>query len=101
MIEIILAIITLLSSCGWFVSGRKHRHEVRKAKAEAEQVEFNLSVQYVQEFKKNISEPLEEEIRQLRNAIKAVGTCEHRADCPVMDELQSQPSASGNGIHNH
>ena len=88
MTKIILAIITLLSSCGWFVSGRKYRQEVRKSRAEAEREELDLSVQYVKEFKENIYDPLQEEVRKLRTAIEAVGTCEHRDDCPVIDKLR-------------
>lgn len=32
--EIILGVFTLLSTCGWFVSGRKHRQEVEGLKAD-------------------------------------------------------------------
>lgn len=88
MAEIILAFVSLLSSCGWLVSGRKYRQEVRKSRAEAEREELDLSVQYIKEFKDNIYEPLQEEVRKLRTAIEAVGTCQHRDGCPVMDKLR-------------
>lgn len=87
MTKIILALITLLSSCGWIVSGRKYRQEVRKSSAEAEQEELNLSVNYVKEFQENIYEPLREEVHKLRTAIEAVGTCPRRDSCPVLDRL--------------
>jgi hypothetical protein len=35
--EIILGVFTLLSTCGWFVSGRKHRQEVESLKADVRQ----------------------------------------------------------------
>lgn len=90
MTEIILSLISLLAGCGWLVSGRKYRAEVRKAKAEAEREELDVSVQYIKEFKQNIYEPLQEEVRKLRTAIEAVGTCKHRSDCPVTDKLRDQ-----------
>ena len=31
--EIILGLFTLLSTCGWFVAGRKYRQEVESLKA--------------------------------------------------------------------
>lgn len=92
MIQIILALIALLGNCGWFISGRKYRQEVRKSQAEAEHEELNLSVQYVQQFKQNIYEPLQQEVRKLRAAIEAVGACEHRSQCPVLHSLQQHPS---------
>lgn len=101
MTEIILALIALLGNCGWFISGRKHRQEVRKAKAEAEKAELDLSVQYIKEFKTNIYDPLHQEVQKLRQAIEAVGTCDHRDDCPVVDQLQSHPTTSGNGDRNY
>ncbi|MCQ2295132.1 MAG: hypothetical protein MJZ67_05715 [Bacteroidales bacterium] len=87
MIEIILAIISLLTSCGWLVSGKKYRQEVRAAQAEAEQKEFDVSKEYVKEFRENIAKPLQEEVQKLRSAIEAVNTCSHRAECPVVDKL--------------
>lgn len=92
--EIILALISLLGGCGWFVSARKYRHEVRKTKAEAEREELDLSVEYVQKFNENIFEPLQREVKLLRLAIEEVGRCSHRADCPVMDKLHSVPQIS-------
>lgn len=87
MIEIILAFISLLSGCGWLVSGRKYRQEVRAAKAEAEQKEFDVSKEYVKEFRENIAQPLQEEVQKLRAAIEAVNGCDHRHECPVVDRL--------------
>lgn len=97
--EIILALIALLGNCGWFISGRKHRQEVRKAKAEAEREEFDVSVQYIKEFKDNIYVPLQKEVEKLRLAIDSVGRCEHRNECPVVDQLHSNSAKSENLSH--
>ena len=39
--EIILALLTMLGGCGWFVSGRKHKHEIESLKADNRQKEMN------------------------------------------------------------
>lgn len=87
--SIILSFVALFGNCGWLLSHRKYRAEVRKTKAEAEREELDVSVQYVKEFKENIYEPLQEEVKKLRTAIERVGNCEHRSDCPVIDHLHS------------
>ena len=94
MIEILLGILALLGNCGWLLSGKKYRQEVRSAKADAQQKEFDLSAQYVKEFKENICAPLKEEVERLRTAIEAVNSCPHSDDCPVIDKLH-EPSQSG------
>ena len=81
MPELLLALLALLGNCGWFVSGRKYR-------AEAEREKFDLSKLYIDEFKSHIYDPLQEELQKLRTAIEAVGTCEHRDACPVVDKLR-------------
>ena len=35
--EIILGLFTLLSTCGWFVAGKKHRQEIVSLKADNRQ----------------------------------------------------------------
>lgn len=92
MIEIILALLALLGNCGWFISGRLHRQQVRQASAQAQREELDVSVQYVKQFKENIYDPLQKEVRKLRATIEAVGTCEHRSQCPALDRLQHHPS---------
>lgn len=94
MIEIILALISLLASCGWLMSGRKYRQEVRAAKAEAEQKEFDISKEYVKEFRENIAQPLQEEVQKLRAAIEAVNSCEHRNECPVVEKIVGREEGS-------
>ncbi len=41
--EILLGVFTLLSTCGWFVSGRKYRQEVESLKADNRLKDMNLS----------------------------------------------------------
>lgn len=89
--SIILAVIAIIGNCGWFIDARKHRSEIRKAKAEAEQAEFSLSKDYVREFRENIYLPLETELQKLRQAIEKAGTCEHSSCCPVTHELCESP----------
>ena len=95
--EIILGLFTLLSTCGWFVSGRKHRQEIESLKADNRQKDMNLSRDYVTEWRTYIAEPLQrevgelrQEVAELRHAIQAIDVCPHRAQCPVLDELRKQ-----------
>ena len=95
--EIVLGLFTLLSTCGWFVSGRKHRQEIESLKADNRQKDMNLSKDYVTEWRTYIAEPLQrevgelrQEVAELRHAIQAIDVCPHRAQCPVLDELRKQ-----------
>ena len=96
--EIILGLFTLLSTCGWFVSGRKHRQEIESLKADNRQKDMNLSRDYVTEWRTYIAEPLQREVGELRNevaalrnAIQKIDACPHRDGCPVLDSLRKQP----------
>ena len=100
--SIVLALIALLSSCGWLVSGRKYRQEVESLKADNRQKDMDLSKMYVHEFKENIAEPLRQEVRELRNevdllrnAIQRINDCPMAPDCPVLGELQSNTPGKG------
>ena len=93
--EIILGLFTLLSTCGWFVAGRKYRQEVESLKADNRMKDMNLSKDYVTEWRTYIAEPLQrevgelrQEVAELRHAIQAIDICPHRAECPVLDELR-------------
>ena len=95
--EIVLGLFTLLSTCGWFVAGRKYRQEVESLKADNRMKDMELGKAYVDEFRSNIARPLQEEVKdlrmeiaQLRNAIQRIGDCPHSADCPVRDSLQHE-----------
>ncbi len=97
--EIVLGLMTLLSGCGWFVSGRKRKHEIEGLRADNRQKDMELSKQYVTEFRTFIAEPLQcevselrREVAQLRYAIQKIDACAHRDTCPVIGELQRQPN---------
>lgn len=97
--EILLGVFTLLSTCGWFVSGRKYHQEVESLKADNRLKDMNLSRDYVTEFRTFIAEPLQrevgelrQEVTELRYAIQKIDTCAHRANCPVVNELQRKPA---------
>ena len=94
--EIVLGLFTLLSACGWFVSGRKHRQEVESLKADNRQKDMDLSKDYVTEWRTYIAEPLQREVGELRNevaelryAIERVSDCPHRDTCPVREQLRN------------
>ena len=102
--EIILGFLTLLGGCGWFVSGRKHRQEVEALKADNRMKDMELAQKYVEEFDKNIAEPLRRDVRDLRNevkelrdAIQRIDRCPYRDTCPVYDgqRLRLQPPCDG------
>ena len=101
--EIVLGLFTLLSTCGWFVSGRKHRQEVESLRADNRQKDMDLSKDYVNEWRTYIAEPLQREVGELRtevaglrDAIQRIGDCPHRAECPVREQLQH--NAEGGGL---
>ena len=90
--EIVLGLFTLLSTCGWFVSGRKHRQEVESLRADNRQKDMDLSKDYVNEWRTYIAEPLQREVGELwtevealRHAIKRIDSCAYRDGCPVLD----------------
>lgn len=95
MIEIILAVITLLSGCGWFISGRKYRQEVESIRADNRQKALDLSTEFAEKFRELIGQPLETEviklrnqIKELRDAIETIYDCAHSSNCPVRKRLQ-------------
>lgn len=98
--QVILAVTTLLSLCGWFVDGRKHRTEIESLKADIQKKNLDLAKQFVEEFLTNIVEPLKKEVKGLRNDVKKLrkavaqaSNCTYRDECPVHAELQKQSSA--------
>ena len=48
--EIILGLFTLLSTCGWFVAGRKYRQKVESLKADNRMKDMELGKAYVDEL---------------------------------------------------
>lgn len=95
--SIVLGAFTLLSSCGWFVSGRKHRQEVKSLKADNRLKDMELARLYVEQFQRDIAEPLRHEVRELRdevmklkNAMEGVNDCTYRDGCPVRERMRQQ-----------
>ena len=88
---IVLAVIGMVSGWWtWFLDRRKHRQEVEGMRAENALKDFELAKRYVDEFDKNIAEPLQRDVRELRNevnrlkdAIEKVNDCPYRDNCPV------------------
>lgn len=93
IVSIILALLALLGGCGWFVSGRKYKGEVKQVMAEAERAELDLSAEYVRTFKEQIQKPLEDELHKLRQSIEKINRCKYRRQCPVARRLY-QPANS-------
>ena len=67
--SIILGVLTLLGGCGWFVEGRKHREIARLLNADHKLKEMELGQLYVEQFEKNIAEPLRRDVRELREKV--------------------------------
>ena len=95
--SIVLAVISLVSGCGWIVNRSKYMAEVKGMRADNRQKDMNLSKDYVDEFRRNIGEPLQDLVKdlrnernKLRNALQKIDECPHRNECPVDDELQRQ-----------
>lgn len=81
--EIILSIVSFVTSAGFIVS----RTQLRKNKAQAEKEELDLSTSYVESFKQNIYAPLQQELKRLRESIEKINVCPYRGDCPVAAQL--------------
>ncbi len=95
--EILLGLMTLLGSCGWFVAGKKYKQEVEGMKTNNQMKKLDLSSEFATKFKDLIVGPLEEEVgklrtevNQLKDAIEGVYDCPFRDDCPVRDKLRKQ-----------
>ena len=64
--EVLLSLMTLLGSCGWFVAGKKHKQEVEGLKTENQMKKLDLSSEFVNKFRELIIGPLETEVKKLR-----------------------------------
>lgn len=101
--SIILAVITILGGCGWIWDRKRHTQEVAALRKDNAAKDMELAQSYVSEWKNNIAEPLQREVKGLRrdvkkltHAIQQANNCEHADNCPVLDELQhKQDSTDG------
>lgn len=88
--SIVLGFLTLAGGCGWAIDRRKY-------KAEVQQKYMDLAKEYVEEFRKNIGEPLQQEVgelrkevKELKDAVEGINDCPYRAECPVRDRMRKQ-----------
>ena len=95
--SIILGLMTLVGGCGWVVNHRKYKQEVKHLEGENRQLYMDLAKEYVEEFRKNIGEPLQQEVgelrkevKELKDAVEGVNDCPYRDECPVRDKLRRQ-----------
>lgn len=88
---IVLAVIGMVSGwCSWWLDRRKHKQEVEGLKADNRLKDMELGQMYVEQFEKNIAEPLRRDVRELREKVdKLTEELEHVkkcacycADCP-------------------
>lgn len=85
-----VGLMTLLGGCAWFVEGRKHKPTANGLKADVRLKNMELGQIYVDQFDKNIAEPLRREVRELRDEVKELrnelemvkGCVCYRVDCP-------------------
>ena len=85
-----MAFLTLLGGCAWFIEGRKHKPTANGLKADYRLKNMELGQIYVEQFEKNIADPLRQEVRELRDEVKELrnelemvkGCVCYRADCP-------------------
>ena len=92
--SIVLGVLTLAGGCGWVVNHRKYKVEVKK-------LEVDLAKEYVEEFRRNIGEPLQlevgelrKEVKELKDAVEGINDCPYRAECPVRDRMRNKPQRS-------
>ena len=64
-----VGLMTLLGGCAWFVEGRKHKPTANGMKADYRLKNMELGQMYVEQFEKNIAEPLRREVRELREEV--------------------------------
>ncbi len=86
--SIVLGVLTLAGGCGWVIDRRKY-------KAEVQQKYMDLAKEYVEEFRQNIGEPLQQEVgelrkevKELKDAVEGINDCPYRAECPVRDRMR-------------
>jgi len=93
--SIVLGLLTLAGGCGWVVNHRKYKQEVKHLEAENRQMYMDLAKEYVEEFRRNIGEPLQQEVgelrkevKELKDAVEGINDCPYRDECPVRDRMR-------------
>lgn len=102
--NIVLAVITLIGGCGWIVDRKKYQETIAGMQKDNSHKDMDLAKMYVDEFKENVANPLQAEVRGLKNnikkltnAVEKINDCDYRNQCPVRSELQKQPTDSREG----
>ena len=67
---VVVGVLSLLGCCAWFIEGRKYKFIVKGIVADNRLKEMELGQLYVDQFEKNIAEPLRREVRELRDEVK-------------------------------
>lgn len=95
---IAVGVLTLLNGCGWFVNWRKDKQEAKGIVADNKLKEMELAKRYVDDYNRNIVEPLQQrvlkleaEIRRLQDAIQSINDCPYSGECPVIGRMRKQP----------
>lgn len=97
---VVVGVLSLLGCCAWVIEGRKHKPTAKGIVADNRLKEMELGQLYVDQFEKNIAEPLRREVRELRDEVKelrneleSVKRCAcYRADCPHRVSVLCEPT---------
>ena len=87
---IVVGLMSLLGCCAWFVEGRKHKPTAKGLVTDNRLKEMELGQLYVDQFEKNIAEPLRRDVRELKDKVKELKdelenvkkTVCYRTECP-------------------
>ena len=102
-IEVLRILFEVILGGGWLYNVALLRSNRKKATAEALKAEMELGKNYVDEYSKNIVEPMKEEmvtlrkdinglkreIARFRRAVNKANGCQWVDSCPVVRELQN------------
>ena len=85
-----VGMISLLGCCAWFVEGRKHKPTAKGLATDNKLKEMELGQLYVDQFEKNIANPLRQEVSELRekedkltDELELLKKCScYRVNCP-------------------
>ena len=79
---VVVGVLSLLGCCAWFIEGRKHKPTAKGIVADNRLKEMELGQLYVDQFEKNIAEPLRRDVRELREKVdKLTDELEHVKRC--------------------
>ena len=95
IVSIVLGVISTVNGWGWVTNRRKYKQEVKNLEAETRQKYMDLAKEYVEEFRRNIGEPLQQEVgelrkevKELKDAVEGINDCPYRSGCPVRERMQ-------------